>query len=284
MKKNNILFISINIIIVIVIILLIMWMFNTKETKDKKMKQHSVQCNKKGCPIPKLENSIYQIYHDFEDIRNKNNKLNSSFDIFNTPHGGPKNIFIIRHGEKNQNSLSKGLDCNGILRSSYIPLLVKDLNDKGYGINSFVSAYDYWHMHQEQTVMFASWALTIPLYLYGTQNNTDEMIIEIFTNKNYKGKNIIICLEHSCIQKLVKTIITYGSQAKQLQNYKFINEKGNSDLPYWGKNNFDSVFHFDDNLNFKVHKENISTCYKKDNNEITYGKEQQCSWNIKIVE
>jgi len=55
-------------------------------------------------------------------------------------------------------------------------------------------------------------------------------------------------------------------------------------LPYWGKNNFDSVFHFDDNLNFKVHKENISTCYKKDNNEITYGKEQQCSWNIKIVE
>ena len=279
MKQNNV--ITIAIVIIIVIVFLIINIFNTKQKKNK---YNHGQCNSKGCPIPELENTIYQVYNDFEDIRNKNNKLNSSYNIFNNHSIGPKNIFIIRHGEKNPNSLAKGLDCNGILRSTYIPLLIKNLNDKGYGINSFVSAYDYWHMHQEQTVMFASWTLAIPLFLYGTQNNTDEMIIELFTNENYKGKNIIICWEHSCIQKLVKTIILYGSQAKQIPNYKFINEKGNSDLPYWGKNNFDSVFHFDSDLKFKVHKENISTCYKKGDNKITYGKEQQCGWNIKIVE
>ena len=78
---------------------------------------------------------------------------------------GPKNIFIIRHGEKIQTKTA--LDCNGILRSTYIPQLIEDLNKKGFGINTIITSYDYETMHQQQTVMLTSWLLNIPLFMYG---------------------------------------------------------------------------------------------------------------------
>ena len=61
-----------------------------------------------------------------------------------------------------------------------------------------------------------------------------------------------------------------------LDNYKFKNPKGTSELPYWDTNNYKSIYHFDENLNFDISEEKFTSCYKEENDKITYGKEQKC--------
>jgi hypothetical protein len=188
---------------------------------------------------------------------------------------GPSNIFIIRHGEKIKSK--NALDCNGILRSTYIPMLVSQINDKGFGIHSIITAYDYASMHQEQTICLTSWLLNIPLYMYGEQSQSEIAVQNIFTNPFFNGRTILICWEHTCIQDLVKNIIKIGTKVKGLTNYKFVNPEGNSNLPIWDTNNFQSIMYFNENLDFKTFTEGIKTCYDLDNNILTYtGATQKC--------
>jgi hypothetical protein len=187
---------------------------------------------------------------------------------------GPKNIFIIRHGEKIKTKTA--LDCNGILRSTYIPQLIEDLNKKGFGINTIITSYDYETMHQQQTVMLTSWLLNIPLFMYGDLYEPELAVNTIFTNPYFDGKTVLFCWEHDCIQTIIKNIADLGSKAKGLNNYVFKNEEGTSELPYWDENNYNSICYFDENLNFKVLKENFNSCYEKGNDKLIYGKEQIC--------
>ena len=233
----------------------------------------SIQCRHDGCP-DNDSNPLYKLYTEYESLRRKNNTLTSQ--IY-THIVGPANIFIIRHGEKVK-TLSN-LDCNGVLRSTYIPKLIEKINDDGYGIHTLLTAFDYNSMHQEQTIELSSWLLNIPLFMYGHSSQTEKIIKELFTNPYYNGKTVLICWEHRCIQQIVKNIIEYGTRARGLTNYTFKNPNGTSELPYWDKNNYSSIFHFDEQLNFAVFNENIETCAEKDKPLITFGRPQQCGNN-----
>lgn len=242
-----------------------------------KINNDTDECNSKNCPVTKSQNDIYKLHVEFKPLRDKNhmisyNKMGSNFFYKSK---GPENIFIIRHGEKIKSKYA--LDCNGILRSTYIPELIETLNEKGFGINYIITAYDYNSMHQQQTVSLTSWLFNIPIFMYGDQTQTENAVNEIFKNPYFDGKNVLFCWEHDCIQTLLTNIIKIGSKAKNLQNYAFINPEGTSKLPYWDTNNYKTIYHLNNDLNFKLLEESFTTCYPNDNSLIVYGKKQKCS-------
>ena len=241
-----------------------------------------INCSK-GCPVTKDQNEIYKLHEDYKQQRQKNDALNKSSGGFffqqKNSNKGPANIFIIRHGERVLTNFP--LNCNGILRSTYIPNLIGDLNNNGFGINAIVTMNNYLLMHEQQTIMLTSWLLNIPIFIYGEQNDQEITINTIFNNPYFNGKNVLICWEHTCIQELLQQIINVGPKVKGLTNYQFVNpekKKGrsNSGLPYWHMNNYQSVMHFDDQLNFNTFSENISTCFAG-NEKLTYGLAQTCT-------
>lgn len=250
---------------------------SSRSKNSKALKKTSQKCDSNGCPLKKDQNDIYILHESYKTKRAKNDALTkSSGGAFfkKSSNKGPENVFIIRHGEKMKNKYA--LDCNGILRSTYIPDLVEDLNHKGYGINVIVSMNNYASMHVQQTVMLTAWLLDIPLFIYGEQNSQQVTIENVFNNPYYAGKNVLICWEHTCIQELLQQIINIAPKAKGLTNYKFVNPDGNSGLPNWDHNNYQSVLHFDDELNFEVFHESFNTCYAEDNDTLVYGVSQTC--------
>lgn len=264
------------IIIVIIVIIILLRIIYINTIQNINNTNNIVICGNDGCPITKNQNIIYKTHVEYKQLRDNNHMISHKNDYSNYifKPTGPSNIFIIRHGEKIKTKF--GLDCNGILRSSYIPQLIKNLNDKNFGIDCIVTAYDYESMHQEQTVMFTSWLMNIPLFMYGVHSETHVAINTIYKNPYFNGKNVLICWEHNCIQTLLKDIITIGVKHKGIQNYIFKNNIGTSELPYWKTNNYKTIYHFNDKLNFDVLEEDFDTCYDKDNNHIIYGKKQKC--------
>lgn len=268
---------SIFIIIIIVVILLLIKLFYKKSLENFNSKLTKKDCNKNDCPVTQAQNKIYKLHMEYKQERDKNNMI-----AYNTQTGnlffktkGPSNIFIMRHGEKLKTKFA--LDCNGILRSTFIPRLVEDLNEKGYGIQSIITSNDYNSMHQQQTVSLTSWILNIPLFIYGEATESELAVNAVFTNPYFSGKTVLFCWEHNCIQTLVKNIIDIGSKVKGLDNYVFKNPEGtSSELPYWHTNNYKSIYHFDENFNFKILEESLTTCFDQDNNKIIYGKHQKC--------
>ena len=273
--------------IVIVLILIIFvyyiakYIYNEKgkgkgKGKSKGKGKGKGQCSN-GCPNTKKQNEIYQFHNSYKEQRAKNSALTKSSGgayFRNSNNNGPANVFVIRHGEK----ISKhfALDCNGILRSTLIPDLIENLNNNGYGINVIVSMNNYEAMHVQQTILLTTWLLNIPVFIYGEQNDQQITIANVFNNPYFNGKNVLICWEHTCIQELIQQIITIGPKAKGLTNYKFVNPEGNSDLPVWDKDNFQSILHFDSQLNFETFAENFTTCFPDDNDLLTYGTSQSC--------
>ena len=251
---------------------------NDKVVNDKTKKNIKNKCDSNGCPFKNEQNDIYALHESYRPKRSKNYALTKSSGaasfLKKTTNKGPENVFIIRHGEKIKSKFS--LDCNGILRSTYIPDLVENLNHKGYGINVIVAMNNYESMHVQQTVMLTSWLLDIPLFIYGEQHSQQITIENVFKNPYYNGKNVLICWEHTCIQELIQQIINIAPKAKGLTNYKFVNPDGGSGLPNWGHDNYQSVLHFDDQLNFEALAESFTTCYSDDNDQIVYGVSQTC--------
>jgi hypothetical protein len=268
--------------VVILLILIIIYIQNLNDTPNDIANVNNEMninnkhiCQKDGCPVVKNQNSIYKLYIDYSQKRNRNMELASkNKNSFIFPTKGPKNIFIIRHGEKLKTLFS--LDCNGILRSTYIPMLIENLNKAGYGVNDIITALGYTSMHREQTVMLTSWLLNIPLFMYGDLTEIDKTIKMLFTNNYFNGKTVLICWEHNCIQDMVKAIVKIGTKEKGIKDYKFENELGNNKMPYWNDNDFSTIYHFNNELKFDVLNENIKTCFKEATPQVTYGKEQKC--------
>lgn len=263
------------IISVIVIIHLMLNIFLKMSYEGYKNNTNKL-CDNKGCPKGKLQNDMYKLHLENKRIRDNNHMLShntQSGNLFSETKG-PANIFIIRHGEKIKSKFA--LDCNGILRSTFIPDLIEDLNKKNFGIHSIITTYDYNSMHQQQTVMITSWLFSIPLFIYGDSTECQIAIQTVFTNPYFNGKTVLFCWEHTCIQELLQNIISIGVKRKGLNNYVFKNPEGTNELPYWDTNNYKSIIYFDEELNFNVMEEELSTCYKEDNNVLVYGKKQKC--------
>jgi len=266
--------------IIIVNILALYFLINMSregfKNKNKKTDNNKNNCDKNGCPVTNSQNAIYKIHVEYKPMRDKNHMIanHSQTGSFFSKTKGPSNIFIIRHGEKIKSK--NALDCNGILRSTYIPTLVSTINKKGFGIHAIVTAYDYDSMHQEQTVSLTSWIMDIPIYMYGEQSETDVAVTNVFTNPFFCGKTVLFCWEHTCIQSIIKNITTIGAKNKRLNNYQFKNEEGNSAFPYWDDNNYKSIIHFDENLNYSTSEEKFTSCFTQENHTIRYDKEQIC--------
>jgi competence protein ComGC len=265
------------VILVILVIVCILFLLNViyKNSKDGFKNIKNPSCDK-GCPVTKAQNDMYKLHVEYKPIRDKNHTLSRKTETGNffSKTKGPANIFIIRHGEKIKSK--NALDCNGILRSTYIPNLITILNKQGYGIHNIITTNDYSSMHQQQTVMLTSWLYSIPLFIFGDSTESEVAIQNLFTNPHFSGKTVLFCWEHTCIQELVKNVTTVGAKLKGLDNYTFKNPEGTSGLPYWDTNNYRSILCFDQNLNFKVLEEKLSTCYIDDNNVLGYGEIQKC--------
>ena len=268
---NKILFFIISIFIIIIISFLIN---NYNIFSKNKLLTNNDKCYM-GCPNSNKHSEIYNLHVNHKHVRDRNDHISKKNQIGNFLFGskGPSNIFIIRHGEDIPNDFA--LDCNGILRSTYIPNMISKLNDKGIGIGGIITVLQYASMHQPQTVTLASWLLSIPLFIYGEKDESKKIVKELFTNPFFNGKSVIICWHHQCIQDVVKNIITIGPKEKGLHNYTFKNPNNTNGLPFWDKDNFTSVLHFDDKLNFDVFDQHLSTCYAG-SNKIIYGKKQKC--------
>jgi len=276
MKKFTNLEILLTSIIFVSLIIIFIQFYEIYFNKRENFKINKVMCNDNGTPNKTHQNILYKIHEEFKKIRDNNHylcrKTEKSNFIFSAK--GPANIFIIRHGEKIKSKVA--LDSNGILRSTYIPSLIENFNKQGYGIHNIITANDYNSMHQEQTVLLTSWIYSIPLFIFGDYSDPEITIKTIFKNPYFNGKTILICWEHNCIQKLLEFILKIGSKEKRLKNFTFKNSEGGSEMPYWDTNNYKSIYHLDDNLNFSIEEENFTTCYSEDNNIILYGKKQKC--------
>jgi hypothetical protein len=132
---------------------------------------------------------------------------------------GPKNIFIIRHGEKTSSvapTVQYHLNQNGVYRACQIPDLINQLATNGYPITYLVSANPCpWNsadasMRQEQTITMASFLLNIPLFMFGSANDNQAVADALFdpvTTNPFNGLNVLICWEHTAIQDLCLTLL-----------------------------------------------------------------------------
>lgn len=139
---------------------------------------------------------------------------------------GPKNIFIIRHGEKTSSRPGTGstgstiqyhLNQNGIYRACQMPTLINQLATIGYPISYLVAANPCpWNsvdpsMRQEQTIQMASFLLNIPMFMFGSANDSQavaDALFDIDPTNPFNGLNVLICWEHTAIQDLCLTLLT----------------------------------------------------------------------------
>lgn len=245
-----------------------------KQKHAHKLINSSVDCNN-GCPTNKNNKKLFEVYSSFRDERHLNKVLNKKK---NASPIGPANIFIMRHGERI--SVDIPLDCNGILRSSYVPDLIEEINKLGYGIDYIITSNPSSvnnTMHLQQTVFPSSWLLDIPLFIFGTAKESSLAVYNIYNDAGFNNKNILFCWEHTCIQQLLLNIIKIGTTKKNIPNKAFINKSGSIALPYWASNNYQTVIHIDEQFNDSIYSSGIKTCYTQDNSKLIFGKEQTCS-------
>jgi hypothetical protein len=199
------------------------------------------------------------------------------------PPVGPANIFIIRHGEKNETNY--GLDQNGIYRASQIANFINNLAKDGYPISYIITCQPLPYstpssgMHPEQTISGASFLLNIPHIMYSSPSNVAKTAKALYDTGIYNGLNVLICWEHKYIQSLCLEILNKGraqkipriSQKNANKFFKKINPcpdgnyvttdttspfyppqqpqpndnyKDSQCYPYWNNNNYDTVYCF----------------------------------------
>ena len=285
MKKTNILALSVTIIIIIILLVLCYYIYTNSDNyfttgKHKKIAlgkpilKEDVKCSKNGIPKKHENGELYKLYNDYTDIRGFNKEIQQVNKNTNKNQKGPKNIFIMRHAEKTKPLYA--LNENGIYRSTILPEIINIINKKGFPIDYIVTTNPKVNkMHEQQTVTLASWLLNIPIYIFGSQRDVTVVTEEIYTNEYFNGVNILIVFEHTCIQSLTMKLIEKGVQTKQISNYHFTNPLDNSKIPYWNENNYNSIFHLDNNLGFHVWNIGLNPCLKS-NNKLTFGKKQIC--------
>ena len=286
---NNILFWGCLVLICILFLLFIYNVLNEEyfdwgshqknKLKKKTLFKRNPKCNNNQ-PLKDVNGELFEIYNDYSDMRefNKNIQNNADYrDKHQTEKAiGPKNIFVFRHAQRTQPEYY--LNSNGIYKSTQIPKVINALNNKGYPIDAIVTvnpAAKNNAIHIQQTITLSSWLLNIPLYIYGTKYDTKETIKTIYSTNNFNNLNIIYVSDHACVQSLIENIIEIGSKTKNLKNYNFNNYLGNSKLPYWHHNNYQSIYHIDNKLKLHILNEGIETC-EKGTLDITWGKRQAC--------
>ena len=163
--------------------------------------------------------SIWNSYQSTIGAQFTQSQSNSAVPIEPTTMVGPKNIFIIRHGEKSSSvhpTVQYHLNQNGIYRACQIPTLINQFAVNGYPITYLVAANPCpWNsadasMRQEQTVQMASFLLNIPMFFFGNASDNQEVADALFSTdpaNPFNGLNVLICWEHTAIQDLCIEIL-----------------------------------------------------------------------------
>lgn len=139
---------------------------------------------------------------------------------------GPANIFIIRHGEKNENMPDYCLDPNGIYRSCKLLNYVNKLAKDGYPISYIVTCNPCPYntkdpsMRPVQTISQVSYMFNIPIFIYGGSQDYASIVDALFTQTDgenqYNGLNILICWEHTSTQQLCLSILNQAGALNRL--------------------------------------------------------------------
>ena len=255
---------------------------------------------------------LYSIWNSYQSTLGAKFTQNQSNNSAPTPQEntmiGPKNIFIIRHGEKSASvepTIQYHLNQNGIYRACQIPTLINQLNKIGYPISYIVTCNPCpWNttdpsMRPQQTISMASFLLNIPMFIYGQSSDIDKTVDALFNDdvsNQFNGLNVLICWEHTAIQKLSIAIVdkcksigrssmnadtffaqpSVSSQTCSDGQYlapsgsAFYNgNKASATYPYWNTNNYDHIYSFlsksnNTDFNFKLSDQetfNCLTCY-----------------------
>jgi hypothetical protein len=169
--------------------------------------------------------SIYYLYQNISPYNTTPNILNT-YDAEHTAYSdyyGPKNITIIRHGEKGSEIYH--LDLNGAYRAcnmaDYLNYLAQSGNPISYIITCNPSPYNtYPSMRPQQTIMAASFLLNIPMFIfsgsYDPSGVTAQQIFDASSGNPFNGLNILICWEHGNIQQLCLNLGCAALQAGRI--------------------------------------------------------------------
>lgn len=209
--------------------------------------------------------TLYSMYNSYQKtftpnyIQNNFLQLTNLSNYTNLPMG-PSNIFIIRHGEKNNNNYNNptnqntfySLNLNGVYRSIQLPNFINNLGTNGFPITAIVTAnpvmniitsHDTPSMRPQQTIMLSSWILNIPLYMFSNPNVSQPYdattAINIFTHPSFRGKNIVVAFEHDNTQSLINQLVqcyNYFQQGGTVQNLNNLNLYNVSTEAWWKKN------------------------------------------------
>ena len=210
---------------------------------------------------------IYSVYQSYQKtftpnyIQNNLLQLTNPSNYSNNTPMGPSNIFMIRHGEKNSDNFVAtqtnqntfyDINLNGIYRSIELPNLINELGTSGFPISAIVTAnpnmdiissYNDLSTRPQQTIMFSSWILNIPLYIFSTTNVSQPYdattAINIFTNSSLRGKNIIVAFQHANMQSLTNQLVqcyNYFKQGGTVQNLNNTTLYNISTEEWWQQN------------------------------------------------
>jgi len=131
---------------------------------------------------------------------------------------GPKNIYIIRHGEKGQCSSGYCIDYNGATRACNLVTYFNNFPEPiDYIVTCNPCAYNTSDasMRPSQTIALTSVMLDIPTFVYGGAQEFDYVVDALFntsTSNQYNGMNVVICWEHSAIQALMLKLLNQAGQ------------------------------------------------------------------------
>ena len=170
--------------------------------------------------------SIYYLYQDISPYNTTPNILNT-YTAGHTAYSdyyGPKNINIIRHGEKGSEIYH--LDLNGAYRAcnmaDYLNYLAQSGNPISYIVTCNPGPYTLSDpsMRPQQTIMAASFLLNIPMFIfsgsYDPSGVTAQHIFDASSGNPFNGLNILICWEHGNIQQLSLNLACAALQAGRI--------------------------------------------------------------------
>ena len=172
--------------------------------------------------------NLYAAWYSYQQTTTVANGNTNYNDLSNnnqpTSPKGPKNIYIIRHGEKKQCSSGYCLDYNGATRACN---LVTYFNNFPEPIDYIVTCNPCPYntsdasMRPSQTIALTSVMLDIPTFVYGGAQEFDTVADALFddtTSNQYNGMNVVICWEHSAIQALMLNLLNKAGIAGRLPN------------------------------------------------------------------
>jgi hypothetical protein len=129
----------------------------------------------------------------------------------------PSHILVIRHANKPPTAKgaldSAPLDVVGKQRAQYYVDALTNYATQNYG-DQFSNVYAIapspkYSMRPEQTVMPFCFTHSIPLHLPATIYDSDlfcKFRDAIYTNPQNSNRPVLICFEHTCIQKLIQSL------------------------------------------------------------------------------